>query len=83
MARRITVSNTTPLIALAWLHRLDILPALFAAVHIPNAVLDEFQTKPYAIGVAELAAADWLVVRQVTNPLAVELLLDQLDLGKM
>lgn len=82
MATRVVVSNTTPLIALAWLQRLDLLPALFTAVHIPEAVRDEIMSKPRATGVAELQAASWLVVPPVTNPLAVELLLDQLDLGE-
>lgn len=82
MATRIVVSNTTPLIALAWLQRLDLLPALFSAVQIPEAVRNEIKSKPQAIGVAELEASDWLIVTPVTNPLAVELLLDQLDLGE-
>ena len=82
MATRIVVSNTTPLIALAWLKRLDLLPALFTAVHIPEAVRDEIKSKPQAPGAAELEASGWLVVTPVTNPLAVELLLDQLDLGE-
>ena len=82
MASRIVVSNTTPLIALAWLQRLDLLPVLFTVVHIPEAVRDEIKSKPQAIGVAELEASDWLVVTPITNPLAVELLLDQLDLGE-
>ncbi len=29
MAGRIVVSNTTPLIALAWLNHLDLIPSLF------------------------------------------------------
>lgn len=82
MATRLIVSNTTPLIALAWLKRLDLLATLFTTVHIPEAVRDEIKAKPQAIGVAELEAADWLIVTPVTNPLAVELLLDQLDLGE-
>ena len=82
MATRVVVSNTTPLIALAWLKQLDLLPTLFTTVHIPEAVRNEIRAKPQAVGVGELEAADWLIVVPVTNPLAVELLLDQLDLGE-
>lgn len=82
MATKIVVSNTTPLIALAWLRRLDLLPALFTAVHIPEAVRDEIRKKPLAAGIGELEGANWLTVRPVTNLIAVELLLDQLDVGE-
>ena len=82
MATRVVVSNTTPLIALAWLKQLDLLPTLFTTVHIPEAVRNEIRAKPQAVGGGELEAADWLIVVPVTNPLAVELLLDQLDLGE-
>ena len=82
MATRVVVSNTTPLIALAWLQQLDLLATLFTTVHIPEAVRDEIKAKPQAIDVAELETADWLIVTPVTNQLAVELLLDQLDLGE-
>ena len=82
MASSVVVSNTTPLIALAWLEQLDLLPALFEKVHIPQAVRDEVHHNPDAVGASELSAAPWLVVRPITNTLAVELLLDQLDLGE-
>lgn len=82
MAPRIVVSNTTPLIALAWIRRLDLLPTLFTAVHIPEAVRDEIKRKPQAAGVAELESSNWLTVKPVTNLIAVELLLDQLDEGE-
>ena len=35
-----------------------------------------------AVGADELRSANWLVIEPVTNSLAVELLLDQLDLGE-
>lgn len=82
MAPRIVVSNTTPLIALAWIRRLDLLPTLFTAVHIPEVVRDEIKRKPQAAGVAELESSNWLTVKPVTNLIAVELLLDQLDEGE-
>ncbi len=78
----VVVSNTTSLIALAWLERIDLLPTLFGRVHIPQAVHDEIHHYPEAIGVSELSTAPWLVVTPVSDVLAVELLLDQLDVGE-
>jgi hypothetical protein len=76
------VSNATPLIALAWLEKLPLLPRLFDTIYIPQAVQDELLYNPDAIGVTEFRAAPWLHVTPVTNPLAVVLLLDQLDAGE-
>jgi len=42
------VSNTTPLIALAWLELLELLPTLFNTVHIPRAVATEMNYNPDA-----------------------------------
>ncbi len=82
MAAPIVVSNTTPLIALAYLARLDLMPTLFGTIHVPQAVYDEIQHNPNAIGAAELRTAYWLRITPVTDMLAVELLLDQLDAGE-
>lgn len=82
MAQPVAVSNATPLIALAWLERLDLLPAIFGVVHIPEEVQQEVAFDPAAPGALALQSADWLPVTPVSNPLAVELLLDQLNLGE-
>ena len=82
MADRIVVSNTTPLIALAWLSQLDLLPTLFGNLHIPQAVNDEIQHNPTAVGAAELASVSWLQISPVQDTMAVSLLLDQLDAGE-
>lgn len=82
MVKSTVVSNATPLIALAWLEQLALLPRLFGAIHIPQAVQDELLYAPDAIGVDEFRSASWLLVTPVTNQLAVDLLLDQLDVGE-
>jgi predicted nucleic acid-binding protein len=82
MAGQIVVSNSTPLIALAWLNQLDLLPTLFGAVHIPQAVYDEIQHNPAAVGAAQLKSPSWLKISLVQDTLAVSLLLDQLDSGE-
>ena len=82
MGQATVVSNATPLIALAWLEQLTLLPRLFETIHIPQAVQDELLHNPDAIGVAEFRAAPWLEVTPVTDHLAVVMLLDQLDAGE-
>lgn len=82
MGKEIVVSNTTPLIALAWLEQLDLLPALFGQVHIPQAVFDEIRAKPDAPGVTVISEASWLMLTPVQNPQSVLFLSDQLDAGE-
>ncbi len=82
MGRSTVVSNATPLIALAGLEQLTLLPQLFGTIHIPQAVWDELLHNPDATGVAEFRAAPWLKVTPVTDHLAVVMLLDQLDAGE-
>ena len=82
MERGIVVSNTTPLIALAWLERPDLLPALFGIIYIPKAVHDELHSNPEKIGSIELSAASWLKVMTVENTLAVGMLANELDTGE-
>ena len=78
----VVVSNTTPLVALAWLERLDILPALFGVIHVPVAVHTELHSNPEKVGSVELAAVSWLRVATVENVLAVQLLGNELDAGE-
>jgi predicted nucleic acid-binding protein len=78
----IVVSNTTPLIALAWLERLDLLPALFGEIRIPNAVHDELHSNPEKIGSVELATVSWLRATAVESALAVQMLANELDAGE-
>lgn len=63
MERDVVVSNTTPLIALAWIEQLDLLPMLFGVVYIPQAVHRELHRNPDKIGIAELMVASWLRVQ--------------------
>lgn len=82
MGSRIVVSNTTPLIALAWLGLLDLLPQLFGAIYVPDAVRSELFSNPEKIGSAELSSAAWLKVVSVENTLAVQVLSAELDRGE-
>jgi uncharacterized protein len=76
----IVVANAGPLIALAQIGRLDILPALYGNIHIPPAVRDEVilvgRERP------EISTADWIRTVAVQDRTAVELLRERLDPGE-
>lgn len=80
----IVVSNTTPLIGLASIERFALLQTLFSEIHIPQAVYDEAVTISREEGGAkrEVSAAAWIHTTDVRERLAVEVLLDELDLGE-
>ena len=77
------VSNSTPIIALAKIGRIDILREVFGTIVIPNAVyhevLDEGRKRA---GSAEVSAYDWIVTKKVHNRTAVDFLLVSVDLGE-
>jgi hypothetical protein len=81
----IVVSDTTPLIGLASIGRLKILRDLFGEIYIPQAVYDETVTRGHKEGLAkkEVAGAEWIHVMEVKDRLAVNVLLDELDLGEV
>lgn len=81
----IVVSDTTPLIGLASIGRLEPLLELFGEVYIPQAVYDETVTFGREEGIAKqaVASADWIHVVEVKNRLAVDILLDEMDLGEV
>ncbi len=74
----IVVSDTTPLVGLASIGRLDILRELFDEVYIPQAVHDEATSAR-----KDIEAAIWMHVVQVRDRLAVNILLDEMDLGEV
>ena len=80
----IVVSNTTPLIGLAVLQRFDLLRQLFGEIHIPQAVYSEAVVAGRQVGGAkrEVSTATWIHTVAVKDRLAVEVLLDELDLGE-
>ena len=80
----IIVSNTTPLIGLASIQRFDLLRQLFGEVHIPQAVYDEAVLAGREAGGAkhEVSTAKWIKTIGVKDRLAVEVLLDDMDLGE-
>ncbi len=81
----IVVSNSTPLIGLSSIGRLGILHDLFGKIYIPQAVYDETVTNGREEGFAkkEIAKAEWIHSVKVKDRLAVNVLLDELDLGEV
>lgn len=80
----IVVSNTTPLIGLATVERFDLLQQLFGEIHIAQAVYDEAVLAGREEGGAkrEVSDATWIKTLCVQDRLAVDVLLDELDLGE-
>lgn len=77
------VVDTSPLIFLTKLGRLELLRAEARTICVPQAVIDEIRAKPdEAAQLVEDAVLDWLVIRHVSNRQAVEILLADLGSGE-
>lgn len=77
----IVVSDATPLIALAAVHRLDVLPALYGEVVVPDAVYEEVVVRGAGEpGADEVRAASW--IRRETVPPPSPELLEEIDRGE-
>ncbi len=79
----IVVANAGPLIALAQLGCLDLLPRLYRQVRIPPAVRDElFAGGQDRAGAVEVGGADWIQVVEIRDSTAVGILRERLDAGE-
>lgn len=80
----IVVADTTPLIGLAAIGHFDLLKQLFGPIHIPQAVYDEAVIAGRERGGAkqEVVSANWITTVHIQDQLAVDVLLDELDLGE-
>jgi predicted nucleic acid-binding protein len=78
------VVNATPLIGLALINRLELLPALFEEVIIPRAVYEEVVVQGTSrAGAAALSHADWVQVKEPARVSTIEPLLLGLDAGEL
>ena len=77
---KIIVSNTTPIISLASIGKLDILKALFSEIIIAEAVYQEIKAKK-RYGYNEVDR-EYIQVKAVQGKIYTDLLLNQLDLGE-
>lgn len=77
------VSNTSPLINLAWIGQLDLLRELYGELLIPEAVWDEIVTQGVGQpGAEEVRTAGWIKTSAVKNSHLVRALRQELDAGE-
>ena len=77
------ISNSTPLIVLAKINRLDLLKDYFGEIYIPEEVYDEVVRRGgNQAGSSEVASCNWIKVEPVKNRMAVETLSLSLDKGE-
>jgi hypothetical protein len=77
------VSNSTPIIALAKINRIDMLRELFGTITIPEAVYNEVSDDgKNRAGSSEVSDSEWIIMKQVHNRTAVDFLLVSVDLGE-
>jgi hypothetical protein len=82
MPNRVVVVNTTPIIALSLINRLDLLQSLYAEVLIPPAVQAEVLVGGTSgVGIGDLRQATWIRVTPLQDPRRADLLSD-LDRGE-
>ncbi len=75
------VSNTTPIISLLKIGRLDLLQKLYRQIYIPSEVFEEIEagkTKEYY---KDLSKIDWIRITEIQNKQAIKFFLD-LDAGE-
>ena len=71
----IVISDTTPLISLLKIGRLDLLEKIFGQVFIPDAVFSELtQNKSYAQEANMIISTDFIVTKSVSDRKAVDIL---------
>lgn len=80
-ANPIVVSDATPIIALAKIGCLSLLPALFDEILIPKAVYTEVTVSGRS-GAEEIKKAKWIQIKTVVDRTKVNYLLTQLDIGE-
>lgn len=79
----IVVSNSSPLINLAYINQLHLLKTLYKHIHIPEYVYDEIVTQGEGkSGSAEIQGKDWISVIKVQNTNFVRFLEIELDKGE-
>jgi predicted nucleic acid-binding protein len=75
------VSNTTPIISLLKLNRLDLLQQLYNEIYIPLAVYKEIEAGKAKVYYTDLSKFDWIKIVEIKDKKAVKYFLD-LDQGE-
>ena len=77
------VSNSSPLINLAWIDQLHLLPEFYGEILIPEAVWDEIVIQGSGQpGAKEVGNSAWITARKVKNTDLVLALRQELDAGE-
>jgi uncharacterized protein len=77
----IVVSDTSPILSLALIGRLELLRDLYGMLLIPAAVRSEISATGQG-GAREVAQADWIVTRPAEHDVVLKLLLREVDRGE-
>jgi len=77
----IVVSDTSPILSLALIGRLELLRDLYATVLIPDAVRSEISATGQS-GAQEVAQVDWIITRPIEHDVVLKLLLREVDRGE-
>ncbi len=84
MHNRVVVVNSTPIIALASIQRLDLFKALYEVTYIPKAVFDEVMIKDNSQAQLELVKArEWIITKSISNNEAKKFFKVQLHEGEV
>jgi predicted nucleic acid-binding protein len=78
----IVVSDASPLITLAAVGRLELLPELYGPVCIPEQVYAECTRLETRLGARQIATAEWIRVQPASDRILVEVLHRDLDPGE-
>jgi predicted nucleic acid-binding protein len=77
----IVVSDTSPILSLALIERLDLLRDLYGSIVIPEAVRQEIMVADHS-GTQEVAQADWIITRPIDPSAVMKLLQREVDRGE-
>ncbi len=77
----IVVSDTSPILSLALIGRLELLRDLYQSIVIPEAVRAEIMATDQG-GAREVAQADWIITRLIDPDVVLKLLLREVDRGE-
>lgn len=78
---RKVICNTTPILSLLKLDRLDLLSDLYGSIIIPNAVYEEIQVGKDWKYYTDLQKRDWITIQRIATPDTLDFFFD-LDKGE-
>lgn len=78
------IVNSTPLIALSHVGRLDLLKQIYGTIIIPKAVFHEVSAKKGSVcEIAVINSLDWIIMKEIKNEMAKQFYKTQLHAGEV